>query len=127
MISSSDYFKKDLKKRIYNLVIKVLKALESKNYKGSAFFRISDQLTRSITSIIANYVEGQSGSSKKDFENYLNNSLKSANESKLWVTILKDLNKIDVNECDEILNELDEISKILASILIKSRGKKKDA
>ncbi|MCB0722384.1 MAG: four helix bundle protein [Ignavibacteriae bacterium] len=124
MSASSDYFKKDLKKRIYDLVLSVLKKIESQKFSGPVYFRISDQLTRSITSIISNYVEGQAGSSKKDFENFLNYSLKSANESKLWITILRDINKLDSKDSEKFLVELDEVSKIIASILIKSRGKK---
>ena len=121
MSQSPEYFKKEFKKRIYDLVINVLTKLDENKQNSPTFYRVSDQLTRSITSVIANYVEGQSGSSKKDFENYMNNSLKSANESKLWVSILKDMKKINAKDCDVVLKELDEISKVLATILIKSR------
>ncbi|MDD3888139.1 MAG: four helix bundle protein, partial [Patescibacteria group bacterium] len=54
---------------------------------------ISKQLLRSGTSILANYVEANSASSKKDFINFFTHSLKSANESKVWLTLLRDLNK----------------------------------
>lgn len=124
MSTSSDYFKKDLKKRIYDLVLNVLKKIESQKFSGPVYFRVTDQLTRSITSIISNYVEGQAGSSKKDFENFLNHSLKSANESKLWIAILRDMDKLNSKDSEKFLQELDEISKIVASILIKSRKKK---
>ncbi|PJA99834.1 MAG: hypothetical protein CO128_02345 [Ignavibacteriales bacterium CG_4_9_14_3_um_filter_30_11] len=40
---------------------------------------------RSETSILGNYIEGQSASSKKDFTYYFNTFLKSSNESKLWL------------------------------------------
>jgi four helix bundle protein len=56
---------------------------------------ISKQLLRSGTSIGANYIEAQGSSSKKDFTNFFHHSLKSANESKFWLAIIRDTNKGD--------------------------------
>jgi four helix bundle protein len=71
-----------------------------------------DQLLRSATSIGANVVEGKSGSSKKDWKNYYAIALKSANETKYWLCL--------INETMELIKEADEISKIIASIIVKS-------
>ena len=71
---------------------------------------MGDQLLRSGTSIIGNYIEGQSASSKKDFINYFNTSLKSANESKLWFALLRDSNRAAKENVEWFLNELNEIS-----------------
>ncbi|KKQ59550.1 MAG: hypothetical protein US78_C0002G0013 [Parcubacteria group bacterium GW2011_GWD1_38_16] len=79
---------------------------------------------RSGTSIIGNYIEGQSASSKKDFANFFNHSLKSANESKLWLIILRDTKRADSMEVEWFLKELDEISNIFGSSLLTLRGKK---
>jgi len=86
--------------------------------------RIGDQLLRSGTSILGNYIEGQSASSKKDFTNYFNHSLKSANESKVWLALLRDSNRIEVSQANWFLNELDEIAKIFASSILTLKGKK---
>jgi len=86
--------------------------------------RIGDQLLRSSTSIISNYIEGQAASSKKEFTNYFNISLKSANESKLWFALLRDSNRVNAKDVEWFLNELDEISKIFASSILKLKGKK---
>lgn len=85
---------------------------------------IGNQLIRSGTSILANYVEGQSASSKKDFTNFLNHSLKSANESKLWISLLKDTKKIDIMEANWFLGELEEFSKIFAASIITLKKEK---
>lgn len=79
---------------------------------------------RSGTSIIGNYIEGQSASSKKDFVNYFNHSLKSTNESKLWLALLRDSKRAESEEVDRFLNELDEISKIFASSILTLKGKR---
>lgn len=79
-----------------------------------------DQLLRSATSIGANVVEGSAGSSKKDWQKFLIIALKSANESKYWLCLIRDTLDIDRNKVHELLTEADELSKILASIIIKS-------
>lgn len=82
-------FSEELKSRIYKFIIKTVRFLD-KLPKNDALCRIvTDQLLRSVTSIGANYVEAIAGSSKKDFTNFLNYSLKSANESKFWLALLE--------------------------------------
>ncbi|MBU2592490.1 four helix bundle protein [Patescibacteria group bacterium] len=60
--------------------------------KKRAAWIISDQLLRAGTSIGANIVEAQAASSRRDFTNFLNHALKSANETKFWLILSKDLN-----------------------------------
>jgi four helix bundle protein len=86
--------------------------------------RLGDQLLRSGTSIIGNYVEGQSASGKKDFTNCFNPSVKSANESKLWLALLRDSKRLKAEETDWFLAEVDEIRKIFASSILTLKGKK---
>lgn len=77
-----------------------------------------DQLIRSATSVGANVVEGKAGSSKKDWMKFLIIALKSANETKYWLCLLKetmDVNKVAVNV---LLKEAEEIAKIIGSIII---------
>lgn len=84
----------EFKKRLYNFTLKLIELIE-KLPKDNVSRRIGDQLLRSGTSIIANYIEGKAASSKKDFANFINIFLKSSNESKLWLSLLKDTGKID--------------------------------
>jgi len=86
--------------------------------------RIGDQLLRSGTSIIGNYIEGQAASSKKDFTNYFNTALKSANESKLWRALLRDSKRANSENISGFLSELDEIAKIFASSILTLKGKR---
>ena len=82
------------------------------------------QLLRSGTSILANYIEVNSASSKKDFINFFTHSLKSANESKVWLTLLRDTQKGSQEELRWLLNELVEIANVLASSILTLKGKK---
>lgn len=79
-----------------------------------------DQLIRSATSIGANVVEGKAGSSKKDWRKFLIIALKSANEAKYWLCLIRDTMEVDKLKITELLKEADELSKIIASIIINS-------
>ena len=89
--------KKEFKKRLYDFTLKLIEFLDTLP-SDNVSRRISDQLLRTGTSIIANYVEGQAASSKKDFTNYFNISLKSANESKLSFALLRDSGRAKQDE-----------------------------
>ena len=84
------------------------------------YLSIFDQLVRSATSIGANVVEGSAGSSKKDWQKFLIIALKSANETKYWLCLVRDTIECEKNKVNDLLKEADELSKILASIIIKS-------
>jgi len=77
-----------------------------------------DQLIRSATSIGANVVEGKAGSSKKDWKKFLIIALKSANETKYWLCLIRDTLETDKTKIGELLKEAEEISNIIARIII---------
>lgn len=116
-------FKKDFKKRLYAFTLKLIEFLD-KLPDDNVSRRIGDQLLRSGTSIIGNYIEGQAASSKRDFTNYFNTSLKSANESKLWLALLRDSGRAKTEDVSWFLSELDEIAKIFGSSILTLKGKK---
>lgn len=82
------------------------------------FSSLFDQLVRSASSIGANLVEGKAGSSRKDWRKFLVISLKSANETKYWICLIRDTMVVDKVRLAALLKEADEISKIVAAILL---------
>ena len=86
------------------------------------FNSLFDQLVRSSTSIGANVVEGSSGSSKKDWIKFLIIALKSANETKYWLCLIRDTMQVSKEEINKLIIEAEEISKIIASIIVKSKS-----
>src|SRR5215831_9525237 len=84
-------------------------------------FSIFDQLIRSATSIGANVVEGGSGSTKKDFINFFCIALKSANETKYWLCLIRDTLRVNQDTVEALLKEADEISKIIAAIILSAK------
>jgi four helix bundle protein len=80
------------------------------------------QLSRSSTSVGANYEEAQGATSKRDFSYKIGISYREARESVYWLRILKELyfdEKLAL-EFEEYKNEANELKKIFASIKISS-------
>ncbi len=123
MQSGSAKFKVEFKLRLYKWTLRLLKFLGTLP-KESVTRIMSDQLTRSGTSILANYIEAISASSRKDFINIFTHSLKSANESKVWITLLRDLEKGNPQELIWLLNELIEIANVFASSILTMKVRK---
>jgi four helix bundle protein len=67
---------------------------------------------RSATSIGANVIEGKSGNSRKNLISYFSIALRSANETKYWLCLIRDTLEVDKMETNQLISEADEISKI---------------
>lgn len=91
-----------------------------KNYSSQV---IANQLLRSGTSVAANVLEARGASSKKDFAKFFHYALKSANESKFWLALLRDTNSQVEDEAKKLLQETIEISKIIATSLLTVKNK----
>jgi len=123
MQNDSSKFKNEFKKRLYNWVLRLIKFID-RLPKDSVCTVLGKQLLRSGTSILANYIEANSASSKRDFINFFTHSLKSANEFKIWLILLRDTNKGNQEESKWLLKELIEIANVLASSILTLKGKK---
>ncbi len=113
----------EVKYRAFYLSINIIKFMDLLSPKQSIRI-ISDQLIRSTTSIGANIVEAKSSSSKREFLNYFQIALKSANETKYWLALLDKLLPDKSKEISVFLNEVDEISKIIGSSVLTMKGKR---
>jgi len=123
MAADSKKLTQQFKKRLYSFTLRTIEFLD-RLPNDNVSKRIGDQLLRSGTSIIGNYIEGQAASSKRDFAKYLNIALKSANESKLWVALLRDSKRTTRQDTQWFLDELEEIANIFGSSLLTLRGKR---
>ena len=117
-------FKENFKKRLYKFVLRLIKFVGSLNKRDTVVRVISDQLTRSGCSILSNYIEGSASNSRKEFTLYFSYSLKSANESQVWIALLRDSNKCDKAEANYLMKELGEIANIFASSILTLKGRK---
>ncbi len=79
-------------------------------------FVLSKQLLRSATSIGANAEEAIGAQSDKDFLHKISISYKEARESHYWVRLMGDSELITHNKKEELLQDVEEILRILGSI-----------
>jgi four helix bundle protein len=119
----SSNIKNEFMERCYRFSIAVIYLIKDLPEKR-AYWIISDQLVRSATSIGANIIEGKSASSRKDFIRFYEIALKSANETKYWLGLLRDALDADKTEINKLMKETNELAKILATSLITMKGRR---
>lgn len=88
-------------------------------------YTLSKQLLRCGTSIGANVNEAQAGQSKNDFIAKMSIASKEARETKYWIKLLirTDYLKLEDVYTKSLVDEIDEINKILTSIVKSSQGR----
>ena len=79
-----------------------------------------NRVIKSATSVGANYEEAQGASSKQDFTNKVNISLKEIRESNYWLRLIKELNK-ESKELNSLISESEELKLILGKIVSTAR------
>jgi four helix bundle protein len=115
-------FKSDLKFRCYKFSLRVISLADILPNKRSVWI-IMDQLMRAATSIGANLIEAKASSSRLEFKKFYEIALKSANETKYWLGLLRDAKLADEKTVNELLKEASEIANMLASGVIKLKSK----
>lgn len=123
MQNNSSKRKTELRYRCYYFSIEIIKFLETLPEKR-IYWVMADQLMRCATSIGANVVEAKSSSSRKDFIKFYEIALKSANETKYWLALLRDSTHTNRESVNKLLAEVEEISKMLGSSILTLKNKK---
>lgn len=88
-------YRQQLIGRAYRFSLAIMKFVDTFPLKELSLKVIAHQVLRSAMSIGANIIEAQASSSKKDFINFLHHALKSANETKYWLGLLRDSGKVN--------------------------------
>jgi len=115
-------FKSDLRDRCFKFGLDVIRLTDNLPKKRSAWV-ISDQVIRSSCSVGANLVEAKGSSSRLEFKKFFEIALKSANESKYWLELLKESKLTTPKSTDPIITELQEITNMIAAGVIRLKNK----
>ena len=115
-------FKSDLKTRCYKFSLDLIAFIDTLPNQRSCYI-IADQLLRSGMSIGANLVEATSSSSRLEFKKFHEIALKSSNETKYWLGLLRDAKKADRDKINILLEEVTQLSNMIASGILKLKGK----
>ena len=113
----------DIKKRTYVFAVNSVLFIRDLS-KDTATMIIAKQLLRCATSIGANIAEAQASSSKKDFINFYTYALKSANETKFWLSLIIDSRIALSSNVERFLEEVKEIAKIVATIILSAKNRR---
>ncbi len=111
-----------LVQKTYEFSLNVVK-LSQFLIKDKKEFVLSKQLLRSGTSVGANTEEAIGGQSEKDFFSKLSIAYKETRETKYWLRLLRESNYISDEQSDTLLNDCEEILKIIGKTLSTIRKK----
>ncbi len=112
--------KYDLEERTLKFSKNVL-AFTRKQQKDTENLVIIRQLARSGTSIGANYIEANDGLSTKDFIHRVRIAKKEAKETIYWLNLIQTRQELE-SERQTLINEANELIKILATIIINTQN-----
>jgi four helix bundle protein len=102
-------------------IIKLYRVLE----KDSIGRILGKQVVRSGTSIGANVHEAQGGLSKADFFAKISVAHKEARETAYWLRIIKEAKIIPSSRLADLVDETEQLIKIISSILLTSKHNEK--
>jgi four helix bundle protein len=105
-----------IQEKSYAFAIRIVKLYRYLTEKKNEYV-LSKQVLRSGTSIGANVEEGIGGQSEKDFFAKLNIAYKEARETNYWLRILRDTDYLSSRESKAIIEDCNEILKIITAII----------
>ena len=115
-------FKSDLKKRCFRFSLAIIAFIDTLPNKRAAWI-IADQLLRAAMSIGANLIEGSAASSRLEYKKYYEIALKSANETKYWLCLLRDSGLGGKERIQILLDEATQLANMLAAGVMKLKRK----
>ena len=102
-----------LKSKSYEFSIKIIKLAQCLHDKRE--YVLSRQVLRSGTAIGALIREAEFGESRADFRHKMNISLKEANETNYWLSLLKDTNYMDLDQYENLSSKCNELVSMLVA------------
>jgi four helix bundle protein len=122
MQNYSSKFKIDLKSRCFKFSLDVIGLTDTLPNKRAAWI-ITDQLIRSATSIGANLIEARASSSRLEYKKIYEIALKSANETKYWLELLRESHLTNSATIDVLVKEVVELANMLGAGVIKLKNR----
>jgi len=109
-----------IKEKTYQFAIDIV--LLYKEMMNQNEFVLSKQIVRAGTSIGANIEESVAAQSRKDFISKMAISSKEARETNYWLRLIRDANLLKDVDLTRLINESEEIIKIITSIVKTSKA-----
>jgi four helix bundle protein len=112
---------KDIKERTFAFALEIIRFVQKLDDRSGVCRILGRQVLRSGTSIGANVEEAQAGQSRADFNSKYAIALKEARETIYWLRLLNESGLSPKQDCDALIQEATEISRILGAIIVNSK------
>jgi four helix bundle protein len=112
----------EIRERTFLFAVQVVK-LVRRFPRSLDAVEIGRQLLRAATSVGANVEEAHGAESQRDFVHKMGIACKEERETRYWLRLVKTA-MLDDNEVEPLLQESDELVRILSSIVTKARKPK---
>jgi four helix bundle protein len=103
-------FKIEFQAPVYRLALDVIGLVDRLAVEQTSHL-ITDQPVRSTTCIGPNVIGAQAASPRKDHTNFFAHTVKSANECKFWLELLRNSGRGDIQNVDKLLKEVAGIAR----------------
>ena len=114
----------DFRKRTKAFALEIIRLYSSLPKQPAEVQVCGKQLLRSGTSVAANYREAFRARSTAEYISKLEQCLQEADESQLWLELLKEGCNIESERIDPLWQECDELIAIMVSWVKKSKNRK---
>ena len=111
---------RDIRERTFEFALKTLRTCKKIRSEEKEFI-LTNQLSRSATSVGANVREARNAVSKADFVNKLAIAQKECDESIYWIELLIAFLDRETDELLQLSTEADELLRIISTIILKTK------
>lgn len=116
-------FKDDFNQRLIRFSLDCIQ-LTAQVRKDRNLWPLADQLIRAATSIGANVIEARGSPTTKDYAHFFTIALKSANETRYWLLLIRET-ALDLQVVSHrLLSEVDEISRVIGASVLTMKNRK---
>ncbi len=115
--------KPDIQARSFAFAVRILKLVRAMS-RDTASLVVARQVARSGTSVGANIEEAQGAYSKADFTHRMNVARREARETLYWLRLIAEVALLPKRRLTGLIQESEEIIKILVAIVKTSRRKR---
>src|ERR1035438_7611101 len=112
---------KDIVIRTFNFAVTVIQLCVKLDERPGVGRVLMSQILRAGTSVPANVEEAQAAQSKADFVSKMSIALKEARETHLRLRLLVPANVISINDLNSLIEEADEIKRIIGAIIVSTK------
>jgi four helix bundle protein len=115
---------RDIVERTFEFAVRIVKLSDVLSRRSRIGEKLASQVIRAGTSIGANVEEAQAAESRADFIHKYRIALKEARETKYWLRLIVAAGLIVEKSVVALRTEADEISRVIAQIVINARKRR---